>query len=136
MAIKQQEMSYNDFLSEIKNEIEFGALLSHSPYFPKLYGIYIFPQKEKLYLLIVNELLWQDMTKLMKDQEFRGMDIVEKLQIINEVILGLEEMHKLFIAHRDIKPNNIMFSKDLKPKIVDLGVSVQLPQGETQSNKI
>ncbi|KAL2917329.1 hypothetical protein HK105_202993 [Polyrhizophydium stewartii] len=44
-------------------------------------------------------------------------------QYFQEILLGIEYLHEHDIAHRDIKPDNMLISKDGTLKIVDFGVS-------------
>ena len=48
-------------------------------------------------------------------------DILYK--IINNICLGLNEIHSKKIIHRDLNPNNIFVSEDLDIKIGDFGIS-------------
>jgi serine/threonine protein kinase len=41
---------------------------------------------------------------------------------ITEILLGLEELHKLGIAYRDLKPENILLDKDGHACISDFGL--------------
>ena len=43
-------------------------------------------------------------------------------RMINEICLGLEEIHEKKIVHRDLKLENIMITED-SIKIIDLGES-------------
>lgn len=54
--------------------------------------------------------------------------IVEKYVAICE---GLQHIHSQGIVHRDVKPGNILFTKDGVPKITDFGISRRM-DSETQ----
>jgi serine/threonine protein kinase len=51
------------------------------------------------------------------------LDIVERLEIVRQICLGLEYAHAKGIFHRDIKPANIRLLKDGTVKIVDFGLA-------------
>jgi len=43
IALKQMELSYEDFIKDIRKEVELSAMLSHHASFTHLYGIYLYP---------------------------------------------------------------------------------------------
>jgi serine/threonine protein kinase len=43
--------------------------------------------------------------------------------LIGQLFAGLTHLHQLGIAHRDIKPDNVMVTKEGQLKIIDLGIS-------------
>ena len=53
-----------------------------------------------------------------------------------KILLGLYELHKQHIIHRDIKPGNIMIVDDYTPKIVDLGLAKILGSINSTMNMI
>ena len=48
------------------------------------------------------------------------LSIDEAVKIMMHVANGLDEAHKAGVVHRDIKPDNIMFTTDGVPKLADL----------------
>ena len=47
----------------------------------------------------------------------------EACKYFQEIISGVEYIHKLNIVHRDLKPENLLLDKDKNIKIVDFGLS-------------
>lgn len=50
-------------------------------------------------------------------------DYAQKLELMAQVVEGIEYLHKKNIVHRDLKPSNIMLDKDGTVKIIDFGIS-------------
>jgi hypothetical protein len=48
---------------------------------------------------------------------------LETLQIFEELISGLAELHRRKIVHRDIKPANVLIGTDGRPRLADLGIA-------------
>ncbi|CAK65635.1 unnamed protein product (macronuclear) [Paramecium tetraurelia] len=47
------------------------------------------------------------------------------IQIMKSILSGLTYLHQHNVIHRDIKPDNILLTKDIVPKIADFGLSIQ-----------
>lgn len=65
------------------------------------------------------------------DDDIRGMlnfsdkiDIAWKLKSLHDVAVGLSQLHKIDVAHQDLKPSNIFVFKGTTSKIGDLGRSL------------
>lgn len=48
-----------------------------------------------------------------------------------ELISGIEYLHKSGVCHRDLKPENLLLDYDKTLKIVDFGLSNMYERGET-----
>lgn len=60
-----------------------------------------------------------------------GLSLNGRLQLVMEVAEALQSAHSRLIIHRDIKPDNIVVSKDGRPRLLDFGVA-SLINGEDE----
>ncbi len=63
----------------------------------------------------------------------KPLEIVQACKIIFYVAEGLKFAHNQGILHRDLKPNNILLTKELVPKITDWGLSKIMAESRTTS---
>lgn len=54
----------------------------------------------------------------------------EACRFFQQILSGIEYVHKLGIVHRDLKPENLLLDKNKNIKIVDFGLSNLYKQGE------
>lgn len=50
-------------------------------------------------------------------------DFYEKFDLIEQILIAVEYLHKKNIIHRDLKPSNIMITNENKIKLIDFGIS-------------
>ena len=55
---------------------------------------------------------------------------IEACKIFQQVIAGIEYIHKLNVVHRDLKPENLLLDHNHDIKIVDFGLSNTYNQNE------
>lgn len=71
--------------------------------------------------MIVNELLKNNLEAYLQEREQHG--ILERLRIAKEAALGLSWLHRNHLAHRELKPSNILLDSNLHAKVCDYGLS-------------
>jgi serine/threonine protein kinase len=63
------------------------------------------------------------------------LSVERALELMCQVIEGLDSAWSLGIVHRDVKPHNILVSREGRPKIADLGLAVVVDGTQTEGNK-
>jgi formylglycine-generating enzyme required for sulfatase activity len=55
---------------------------------------------------------------------YRELPVPEVLALVRLMALGLEHAHRHGVVHRDIKPTNVLFGVDGRPRIADFGLAL------------
>lgn len=78
-----------------------------------------------------------DLASLLRVQG--ALPVPESCELIRQAALGLEHAHLNELVHRDVKPSNLMLSKDGCVKVLDLGLAqlnVSLASELTQNHQV
>lgn len=78
------------------------------------------------YYFLTTKYLGDEMTTFAKFMEMKSNRLTskQKVAITNELVKGLKAIHHAGVAHRDIKPDNILISlKTHQPRYIDFGIS-------------
>lgn len=120
VAIKILKQEYSNdakFVSKFRAEAQSVAGLSH----PNIVNVYDVGEDDNLYYIVME--LVEGIT-LKKFIEKKGkLEINEAIGIGIQIAQGIEEAHKNHIIHRDIKPQNIIISREGKVKVTDFGIA-------------
>mmetsp|Transcript_17515 Transcript_17515/g.19505 ORF Transcript_17515/g.19505 Transcript_17515/m.19505 type:complete len:300 (+) Transcript_17515:17-916(+) len=65
----------------------------------------------------------------------KGCQENKKMQMISQLILGVQHLHKLNIVHRDLKPQNVLLDDKNQIKISDMGLAKKMPNGRNSMSQ-
>ena len=120
VAIKVLKKEFSEdktFVSKFRAEAQSAAGLTH----PNIVNVYDVGDEDGIYYIVME--LVEGIT-LKKYIEKRGrIPYREAVSIAIQVAKGMEAAHSHHIIHRDIKPQNIIISKDGKVKVTDFGIA-------------
>lgn len=63
----------------------------------------------------------------------RALDIDARIALFVEIAEAVAHAHRNLIAHRDLKPGNILIGEDGRPKLLDFGIAKALPDASDQA---
>ena len=115
------------------NECVLLSKLDH-PNIVEFIGVHFNPSDDRDVTLIM-ELLHMPLETFVDPQKHSNIPLSIKLHILRDVSCGLYHLHTRFeqpVIHRDLTVGNILLTRDLQAKIVDLGVSKLLSNQDMQ----
>lgn len=116
-VLKQEYSTDATFVKKFRVEAQSAAGLSH----PNIVNVYDVGEDDGVYFIVME--LVQGIT-LKNYIDMKGkLDIREALNISVQIASGLSAAHENRIIHRDIKPQNIIMSRDGKVKVTDFGIA-------------
>lgn len=112
--IENKKKYFNNF----KDEIKLLHLLYHEN-IVRVFNYYLYPEEHTGYILM-EFIKGQNITDFLKENPDKLNDI------FRQTINGFVHLEKSNILHRDIRPDNILISKDGIVKIIDFGFSKKI----------
>lgn len=127
-VLKSEFSEDKNFVSKFKVEAQSAAGLSH----PNIVNVFDVGEDDGLHYIVME--LIEGIT-LKKYIERKGkLPVKEAVSILIQVSQGIEAAHNNHIIHRDIKPQNIIISKEGKVKVTDFGIARAASANTISSN--
>lgn len=133
VAIKVLKPEYStdkNFVTKFRGEAQSAAGLSH----PNIVNVYDVGEDNGLYYIVME--LVEGIT-LKRFIERKGhLEVREAVGIAIQIAQGMEAAHAKHIIHRDIKPQNIIISREGKVKVTDFGIAKAATSNTVTQNAI
>ncbi len=131
VAIKVLKAEFSEdknFVSKFRVEAQSAAGLSH----PNIVNVFDVGEDNSVYYIVME--LIEGITLKNYIERKGQLPVKEAVSILIQVAQGIEAAHNNHIIHRDIKPQNIIISKEGKVKVTDFGIARATSSNTISSN--
>lgn len=127
--VLKQEFSENaNFVSKFRIEAQAAAGLMH----PNVVNVYDVGEEDGIYYIVME--LVEGITLKKYIEKKARLSVKEAISIAIQISMGIEAAHNNHIIHRDIKPQNVIISKEGKVKVTDFGIAKAATSNTITSN--
>lgn len=115
--LRQQFSVDEDFVRRFRREAQAAASLSH----PNIVNIYDVGQDKDVYFIVMEYVEGETLKDLIGREG--PLEPARAVSITRQIANALYHAHSNKIIHRDIKPHNVLISKDGRIKVADFGIA-------------
>lgn len=116
-VLKDEFVEDKNFVRKFKEEAQAAAALAH----PNIVNVYDVGDEQNIFYIVME--LVEGITLKTYIEKKGRLTVKEATSIAIQVASGLEIAHNNQIVHRDIKPQNIIISREGKVKVTDFGIA-------------
>ncbi len=127
-VLKQEFAENANFVSKFKVEAQAAAGLMH----PNIVNVYDVGEENGINYIVME--LVEGITLKKYIEKKARLSVKEAVTIAIQIGLGIEAAHNNHIIHRDIKPQNVIISKEGKVKVTDFGIAKAATSNTITSN--
>lgn len=127
-VLKQEFAENKNFVSKFRVEAQAAAGLMH----PNIVNVYDVGEEDGIHYIVME--LVEGITLKKYIEKKSRLSTKEAISIAIQVAMGMEAAHNNHIIHRDIKPQNIIISKEGKVKVTDFGIAKAASSNTITSN--
>ncbi|MBQ8638157.1 MAG: Stk1 family PASTA domain-containing Ser/Thr kinase [Lachnospiraceae bacterium] len=128
-VLKEEFCKDKAFVTKFRMEAQAAAGLSHT----NVVGVYDVGELNSIYFIVME--LVEGITLKEYINRKRKLGIKESIGVAIQVAQGLAAAHNRHLVHRDIKPQNIIISRDGKIKVADFGIARAITDETTNMYK-
>lgn len=116
-VLRDEFANDSEFIKRFQVEAQSAASLSH----PNIVSIYDVGHEDGLHYIVMELIEGKTLKEIIKEKG--KLDWREANKIASQIASGLSQAHQNHIVHRDIKPHNIIITKDGVAKVTDFGIA-------------
>jgi serine/threonine-protein kinase len=116
-VLREQYASDDDFVKRFSYEAQSAAKLSH----PNIVNVYDFGQEDHSYYIVMELVDGATLGDIMRDERVLPEPVAVDYAV--QIASGLANAHRQGLLHRDVKPANILVTKDDVVKLSDFGIA-------------
>jgi serine/threonine-protein kinase len=111
----------DDFFDRFRREARAVAALRH----PNIVQVFDYDVEDRISYMVLELLDGDSLKTRLHDYRIRGerMALGEMVRILCQVLDGLSYAHAKGMVHRDVKPGNILLTKDGRAVVADFGIA-------------
>jgi len=127
-VLKQEFSEDENFVGRFKVEAQSVGALTHA----NIVNVYDVGEENGIYYIVME--LVEGITLKNYIDKKKKIEPKEAISIAIQVAQGIEAAHNHGIVHRDIKPQNIIISREGKVKVTDFGIATAATTNTINSN--
>jgi serine/threonine-protein kinase len=116
-VLREQYASDDDFVKRFSYEAQSAAKLSH----PNIVNVYDFGREDHSYYIVMELVDGATLGDIMRDERVLPEPVAVDYAV--QIASGLANAHRQGLLHRDVKPANILVTKDDVVKLTDFGIA-------------
>lgn len=129
-VLREQFAGDNDFVQRFQREAQAAASLSH----PNVVNIYDVGYTVHGHYIVMEYVEGYNLSELIKKEGV--LDEFLAIKIAIQIASALNHAHQHNIVHRDVKPHNILLTRDFRVKVADFGIAAVSSFNITQTGMV